>query len=144
MFVTSIFLHGDISHLFFNMLALFFFGTYLERMVHHEIFVFIFLVSGVVGNLGYLVTASNPFVPAIGASGAIYGIMGALAVMAPFLIVLVYGMMPLPLIVAAAFWVLLDFAGLFTPSGVAHGAHLGGIFIGAIIGLFLRRIHSIH
>ena len=89
MFVTSIFLHANLSHLFFNMFALFFVGIYLERMVGRRTFFTIFLTSGIIGNLGYLVTASNPQVPAIGASGAVYGVMGALAVIAPFLLVYV-------------------------------------------------------
>ena len=138
MFVTSIFLHADISHLFFNMLALFFFGTSLERMIGRQAFVIIFLLSGVVGNFGYMITASNPYIPSIGASGSIYGVLGALATLAPFMLVYIYGMVPVPMIVTAVIWGLLDFTGLFTPSGIAHGAHLGGMFIGVFFGLYHR------
>ncbi|MEM3004277.1 MAG: rhomboid family intramembrane serine protease [Candidatus Bathyarchaeia archaeon] len=140
MFITSIFLHADISHLFFNMVALFFFGTSLERMVGRQVFPLLFFLSGLVGNLGYMVTASNPYVPSIGASGSIYGVVGALATVAPFMIVYVYGMLPVPMIVAAIIWGFLDFAGLFAPSGIAHGAHLGGMFIGILLGLYVRVI----
>ncbi|MCZ6648660.1 MAG: rhomboid family intramembrane serine protease [Thaumarchaeota archaeon] len=140
MFVTSIFLHANLSHLFFNMFALFFVGIYLERMVGRRTFFTIFLTSGIIGNLGYLVTASNPQVPAIGASGAVYGVMGALAVIAPFLLVYVYGFLPLPMILVAVLYGLADFAGLFVPSGIANGAHLGGMFVGASYGVYLRRI----
>ena len=140
MFVTSIFLHANLSHLFFNMFALFFVGIYLERMVGRRTFFTIFLTSGIIGNLGYLVTASNPQVPAIGASGAVYGVMGALAVIAPFLLVYVYGFLPLPMILVAVLYGLADFAGLCVPSGIANGAHLGGMFVGASYGVYLRRI----
>jgi len=138
MFVTSIFLHADISHLFFNMLALFFFGTSLERMIGRQAFVIIFLLSGVIGNFGYMITASNPYIPSIGASGSIYGVLGALATLAPFMLVYIYGMVPVPMIAAAIIWGFLDFTGLFTPSGIAHGAHLGGMVIGVFFGLYHR------
>ena len=138
MFVTSIFLHADLSHLFFNMMALFFFGTYLERMIGRKSFLVLFLVSGVIGNLGYLFTASDPLTPAIGASGAIYGVVGTLAVLAPLLMIFIYGIIPLPMFVTAILWTLLDLVGLFTPSGIAHGAHLGGMVVGVIYGLYLR------
>ena len=137
MFVTSIFLHADIEHLFFNMLTLYFLGINLERSIGGKSFVILFIVAGIIGNIGYFVTASNPYTPAIGASGAIYGIIGTLATVAPFMTVFVW-MIPLPMIVVAIFWGLMDFAGLFAPSGIANGAHLGGMFVGILYGLYLR------
>lgn len=141
MFVTSIFLHADFSHLFFNIVALFFFGTTLERMIGRQAFVILFLISGVIGNFGYMITTSDPYIPAIGASGSIYGVIGALATLAPLMLVYVYGMIPLPMIVAALVWGFLDLTGLFTPSGIAHGSHLAGMFIGILFG-FYQRIQS--
>ncbi len=138
MFVTSIFLHADVSHLFVNMLALFFFGISLERMIGRRSFAMLFIISGLVGNLGYFLTASNALTPAIGASGAVNGIMGTLAVLAPFMMIFIFGMVPLPMIVAAVLWVVIDFTGLFAPSGIAHGAHLGGMLVGVLFGLYLR------
>jgi len=138
MFVTSIFLHADFSHLFFNMIALFFFGTSLERLIGRRAFAALFLLSGVVGNLGYLLTTTNLYIPAIGASGAIYGVIGALATLEPFMLVYIYGVVPLPMIATAVLWGLLDFTGLFVPSGIAHGAHLGGMFVGVASGLYYR------
>jgi membrane associated rhomboid family serine protease len=141
-FVTSIFLHADLSHLFFNMIALFFFGTSLERMIGGRAFVTLFFLSGIIGNLGYLLTSTDPYTPAIGASGAIYGVMGALATLAPFMLVYIYGLLPLPMIAAAVLWGILDFAGLFGPSGIAHGAHLGGLFVGFFFGLYQRMLSA--
>lgn len=137
-FVTSIFLHADFLHLFFNIFALFFFGMYLERMIGNRAFVALFFASGIVGNMGYLVTASNPYIPAVGASGAIYGVIGALAVLAPLLLVYIYGFIPVPMALAAVIWALIDLGGLFVPSGIAHGAHLGGMLVGLLYGAFLR------
>jgi len=139
MFITSVFLHADLSHLLFNLFALYFFGSSLERRIGGKLFAVLFLLSGIFGNLGYMITASNPYVPGLGASGAIYGAIGALAILVPFMVVLVYGMMPLPMVVAALLWALMDFMGLFAPSGIAHGAHLGGMIVGAIFGLYLRQ-----
>lgn len=139
MFLTSIFLHAGLEHLFFNMLALFFFGIALERRIGQRPFAALFLASGIVGNLGYVLTAQDPLVPAIGASGAVYGAMGALAALAPFMLIFTFGLLPLPMIVAAALYALLDFAGLFAPSGIAHGAHLAGLVVGVLVGLYIRR-----
>ncbi len=137
MFVTSIFLHASVSHLFFNMLALFFFGIYLEPMIGRRRFVALFFASGIIGNIGYMLTAPSPSAAAIGASGAIYGVIGALAVLAPLAIVFV-GFLPLPMILVAAGWALLAFVGLFEPSTIAVGAHLGGMSVGAAYGVYLR------
>ncbi len=138
MFITSIFLHADYSHLFFNMIALFFLGLSLERIIGHKAFATLFIVSGIVGNIGYLITADNPLIPAIGASGAVYGIMGTLSALRPKMMIYIYGMIPMPVILVALLWGMGDLAGLFAPSGIAHGAHLGGMFVGVSFGLYLR------
>jgi membrane associated rhomboid family serine protease len=138
MFITSIFLHADLEHLLFNMIALFFLGINLERMVGRRNFAMLFIASGLIGNLGYLLTANNPLIPAIGASGAVYGIMGTLAVLVPRMRIFIYGIIPVPMIVLAIIWGLMDFMGLFAPSGIAHGAHLGGMFVGVAYGLYIR------
>ena len=144
MFLTSIFLHTDISHLFFNVIALFIFGIYLERMVGRRTFIIIFFTSGILGNVGYLLTATDPLTPAIGASGAVYGIIGTLAALAPFMIIYVYGLLPMPMVVAAIIYGFLDFGGLFVSSRIAHGAHLAGMFVGIAFGLFLRNRAKLH
>lgn len=120
------------------MFALLFFGLYLERMVGRTAFAALFLLSGILGNVGYMLTASSPYIPALGASGAVYGVMGALALLEPFLMVYIYGLVPVPMIVAAFLWGSLDFLGLFNPSGIAHGAHLLGMLVGVTYGLYLR------
>ena len=137
-FLTSIFLHGGLTHLVFNMFALLTFGASLENIVGGRRFLTIFFAAGIVGNLGYMVTSSNLWVPAIGASGAVFGVIGLLTVLRPWLIVLVGGL-PMPLLVAAIVWALLDLTGFFAPSNVAHGAHLGGLFLGLAYGAFIRR-----
>jgi membrane associated rhomboid family serine protease len=137
-FVTSIFLHADFSHLFFNMFALFMFGIFLENRIGARNFLILFFLSGIAGSIGYMITASNPMIPAIGASGAIYGIIGALAVIMPFMMVWLLGGIPMPMIVAAVIWIALEVFGLFSPSDIAHGAHLGGVVVGIMYGIYLR------
>ena len=142
-FVTSIFLHANIEHLLFNMIALFFFGYTLETMVGRRLFVLIFFLSGIFGNIGYLLTSiigiTPMTIPAIGASGAIYGVVGTIVVLTPLKRVFLYGFFPLPLVLVVAFWIFLDLIGLFAPSNVANGAHLGGIIIGILAGFYIRK-----
>ncbi|MEM3737303.1 MAG: rhomboid family intramembrane serine protease [Candidatus Bathyarchaeia archaeon] len=138
MFVTSIFLHGGLTHLIINLIALAFLGAVLEGMLGAKRFLLLYLSAGVVGNLLYMVTALNPFTPAVGASGAIYGIMGTLATLRPRMLVLV-GIIPLPIIVVALGYAIIDITGMFAQSQIAHGAHLGGLILGVAYGLHLRR-----
>ena len=135
--VTSIFLHADVSHIFFNMFALFFFGLYLENFVSTRDYLIIFLLSGIIGNIGYMITTTNPNIPVVGASGGIYGIMGCLAMIRPFAVVYIY-FVPVPLIMAAGLWALTEALGLFTPSNIAHGSHLLGLIVGVMFGLYFR------
>jgi membrane associated rhomboid family serine protease len=137
-FITSIFLHADIMHLFFNMFALFMFGLYLETRVKERQFLSIFFAAGIAGNIAYWLTSPMGMIPAVGASGAIYGIMGMLAVLYPGLIVYVL-YMPMPMIFAAVLWFLLEFTGMFTPSNIAHQAHLAGLVLGALYGFYVRK-----
>ncbi len=137
-FITSIFLHANFFHLFYNMLALFFFGLYLEGLVGWKKHLMIFLVSGIFGNLLFLLTTFDPSIPAVGASGAIYGLIGALTALKPFAIVYVY-FAPMPLIVMALLWALISFIGIFLPSNIAHAAHLSGMISGYVIGRMLKK-----
>ncbi|MEM0053419.1 MAG: rhomboid family intramembrane serine protease [Nitrososphaeria archaeon] len=138
-FITSIFLHADFEHLLFNMIALFFFGLGLENIVGRKLFAIIFILSGIVGNIGYLIADPLSGIPGVGASGAIYGIVGTLVVLTPFRRVFLYGFLPIPLILLVILWALIDFAGLFSPSTIAHSAHLAGLIVGILFGIYFRR-----
>ncbi len=137
--ITSVFLHADIDHLFFNMFALFIFGLYLESRVKEEQFLLIFFLAGILGNLAYLLVSPSSIIPAVGASGAIYGVMGTLAVLYPGLVVYFFGIAPMPMIFAAAIWGLMEFTGMFVPSNISHEAHLAGLIIGMLYGLYVKR-----
>lgn len=132
--ITSVFLHGSLSHLAFNMFALFLFGLLLEKFIGSKKFLAVFFVSGLAAS----VAASFFYSSSLGASGAIYGVIGALAAIKPKMTVWTYGV-PMPMVAAALFYLLLDFAGLFYPTNVANAAHIGGLLCGVIIGLALRK-----
>lgn len=143
--ITSIFLHGDFLHLFFNSFALFMFGGVLEKIIGPKKFLLLFFLSGIIGSIAYILTSfllGEFNVPALGASGAIYGIIGALAVLRPTTIVLIY-FTPVPLLFLAFFWIiteslatLLQFFG--AKSGIASQAHLAGLLFGMFIGLRIK------
>lgn len=132
--ITSVFLHGSFEHLFFNMFALALFGFILERIIGSKRFILVFLVSGIVASIG-----SAAFYPAsLGASGAIFGIMGTLTVLRPKMYVWVMGV-PMPMFIAAILWAAIDLVGMFAPTGIANAAHLVGLGSGLVIGLYLRK-----
>ncbi len=142
-FVSSIFLHADFEHIFFNMFALFIFGMYLESVIGSKRFILIFFLAGIAGNLAYMMLSPGGTIPAVGASGAIYGVMGMLAIMRPTLIVYV-GTIPMPMIVAAAVWTIMSVLGMFTPGNIAHEAHLAGLIIGGLYGWMMRKKKDIY
>jgi len=121
------------------MFALLVFGTYLERKIGSKKFLFIYLISGILGNVAYFLTSPFSNIPALGASGAIYGTIGTLAMLEPSLIVYVNFFFPMPLIFLAFLWILLSFIGMFIPSSIAHQAHLAGLLFGLLYGYILRK-----
>lgn len=135
--VSYQFLHGGLGHIFFNMLALFFFGPRLEARLGGASFLRLYLLSGVVG--GLLSIMFSPGIAIIGASGAVYGVMLGYARYWPRDQILIWGILPIE-----ARWlvVLMTLLSLFSVrqglgAGTAHFAHLGG-FLGAY--LYLRWI----
>ena len=131
--VTSIFAHGGFDHLFYNMFALLLFGTILESVIGGKRWLIVFFAAGVIGGIAGLPLYDST----LGASGAIFGLMGALAVLRPRMTVYL-GWFPLPMAVAVLFWAAGDLLGLFVPSGIANAAHLAGLAVGLVIGWKLR------
>lgn len=138
--VTSIFLHGGIMHIFLNMFGLLMFGPILEAKIGGKNFVYLYLISGIIGNLGYILTAGMGGLPVLGASGAIYGILGALAVLQPNLMVLVW-FMPMPIYMAAVAWFFIELGSGITGAqpGIANFAHLFGLFGGIGLGMMFKK-----
>jgi membrane associated rhomboid family serine protease len=86
-FLTSMFMHGSFFHIFANMFSLFFIGNFLEKIIGRKRFFWVYFVSGIIGGV-FFVLASLIFggvdVPAVGASGAIFGLLGVLAILVPW------------------------------------------------------------
>ena len=138
--VTNLFIHGSIWHLVANMLTLLFLGRFLSLLIGDTRFLIVYFLGGIIGNALYMVLGS-PYSIAIGASGAVFAIGGALAVMAPKLRVYVFPI-PAPLPLWAA--VIGGFVLLSLLPYVAWQAHLGGLIVGFIAGYFFRsRQHNI-
>lgn len=133
--ITSLFIHGGFWHIIANMITLYFFGRNVLRLVGENKLLAVYFIGGIVGNILFLLLAS-PFAVAVGASGAIFALGGALAVMRPKLRVLVFPIpVPLPL------WVVVIGASVilsFVPN-IAWQAHLGGLIVGLIGGYFFRK-----
>jgi len=133
--ITNLFIHGGFGHIIANMLTLFFFGRFLCLLVGERNFLFIYFVGGILGNIFYILLAS-PLVIGIGASGAVFALGGALAVMRPRLKVFIFPIpAPLPLWIA----VIGGFLVLSFFPGVAWEAHLGGLLFGLVMGYLFRR-----
>ncbi len=143
-FVTSIFMHSwvDPFHLLFNMLMLFMFGVTLERMVGSWRYLGLFLAAGIAGNIGYvlfcLVTGSTD--PAIGASGAIYGVFACLAILAPQIRVYLFFFIPLRIFHAFILYAAIDIIFLNTNDSIAHAAHLAGALAGVAFAVYVKRL----
>lgn len=138
-FITAIFLHGGIAHLLYNLFALFLFGIILEKIVGSKKFLWIYFLSGIFANLISIFWYPN----ALGASGAIMGVIGCLAVLRPGMIVWVYNL-PMPMFIAAIVWAGASVLGIFGlgDQGTGHLAHLSGIVIGLIYGFYLKSTHK--
>lgn len=101
-FITSMFVHASFFHLFANMFSLFFVGRFLEKIIGRKRFFWVYIISGIVGGFFFVVSEmflGDTAIPAVGASGALFGLVGVLAVLVPLSrIYLIVG--PLVLIVA--------------------------------------------
>jgi len=133
-FVTSIFLHASLTHLIYNLFALILFGLILENIIGTKKFLVVFFATGIIANF----VSVNFYSSSLGASGAIFGIIGTLTVLRPMMFIFAYGL-PMPLFVASIIWVAGDIIMTFVPSNVGTIAHLTGLFAGIITGLFLRK-----
>jgi membrane associated rhomboid family serine protease len=111
-----------------------FFGLVLESVVGTRRFLIVFFISGLIAN----VLSVFFYNASLGASGAIFGVIGCLIVLRPSMTVWAFGL-PMPLFVAGIAWGIGDAIGAFTPSsGIANLAHLSGMGAGLILGAALR------
>ena len=140
--LTSMFMHAGLFHLFANMLSLFFLGSFLERIVGRKRFLLVYSLSGIMGSVFYILL-SDPTIPAVGASGAIFGIAGMLAVLTPKMPVYIMFIpiaMPMWLgviLIMVVLWLLTITVSL----PVGNTAHFGGLIVGLGYAAYLRYKH---
>ncbi|NYT02770.1 MAG: rhomboid family intramembrane serine protease [Methanosarcinales archaeon] len=139
--VTHMFMHASFDHLFWNMLFLFFFGTQLERRIGENRFLEVFMLSGLVAAAGQMLVSTGFMV---GASGALYGVLGCLAILAPEITVLLFFVIPLRIQYAVVLFAILDFTMMGSADNIAHMAHISGLLVGLAFGYMLKGKQSQH
>ncbi len=148
--ITAAFSHYAFWHIAFNMFVLWSFGSVLERLWGVWTFVVFYLVAAVVASVSHCLVSTfllhlhSPNDGALGASGAVAGLLMAFALMFPKHRILVFGVIPIPALIGALAFVAIDLWGLFAQTqgggiGIGHGAHLGGSLCGFLFwALYLR------
>ena len=147
--ITSLFLHAGFLHLGMNMLFLLVTGDGCERAMGSSRFLIFYLACGVLSGLFHAYLNSTSSIPTIGASGAIFGVLAAFAILFPFRwLISLFGLIPVPIpaIIFVFLTVLIETA--YVASGVveniAHTAHVGGFLAGVFLTLlFGPRKHEI-
>lgn len=143
-FVTSIFMHGSFFHLFVNMMSLYFVGRLLERILGTKRYFSFYIIAGIFSGLLFVASAyifpADMMSYAVGASGALFGLIGLLIILTPDLPVYMM-FIPIPIKMKyaapgmlALLWLIS--AGFSVPIG--NIAHLGGLLFGLIYGLVLK------
>ncbi|HEY6628168.1 MAG TPA: rhomboid family intramembrane serine protease [Acidimicrobiia bacterium] len=136
---TSMFLHGSVAHVLFNMWFLWIFGNNVEEAFGHVGYLFFYLIGGLAATAVYVALNPDSTVPLVGASGAIAVALGAYAVLFPgrrVLSLVGWFLIPVPAAVFLAIWFALQFVAGQT--GVAWEAHAGGFVFGAGVTLLMR------
>jgi membrane associated rhomboid family serine protease len=146
--LTAAFSHMELWHLLINMIVLWSFGQVMERLLGRWRFASFYLIAGIVSSLCHCLVSAvilhTPETPALGASGAICGVLLVFALMFPRHRILLFGVIPIPALLAALAFMGLDVWGLFAQSRggglpIGHGAHLGGAFCGIVFYLAFVR-----
>jgi membrane associated rhomboid family serine protease len=140
--ITSMFLHGGLLHIAGNMLFLWIFGDNVEDYFGHVPYLLFYFVCGIGSGLAHIIFNFHSSLPALGASGAISGVMGAYIILYPrarVLTLVFIFFIPIPAFIILGYWFLLQFvAGVSTvgasaTGGVAWWAHIGGFLLGMLI-----------
>jgi len=138
--VTSMFLHANILHLGLNMFFLLLSGDMVERELGNFRFLGLYLACGVIAGLFHSYLNSASTIPAIGASGAIFGVLAALAILFPFRWLLkLFGFIPIPMPAILFVFITILTETAYVSSGViesvARTAHVGGFLAGVFLTL---------
>ena len=146
--LTSMFMHGSFMHLFGNMLFLWIFGDNVEDDLGHGRYATFYVLTGLLASLAHVVSTftfgDNPFIPSLGASGAISGVMGGYLVLHPHRrvrVIMLRMLTDVPAYVAVGLWFAFQLISAFgvigqgpqSGGGVAFMAHIGGFVAGVVL-----------
>ena len=143
-FLSSMFMHGDIMHIFGNMMFLFIFGDNLENLLGHIRYAAFYIVCGFAAAFAQIFMDSGSIIPMLGASGAISGVLGGYILLFPqrqVRAIIFSFLTTVPAFVALGIWIAYQLiTGYLTPAGtggVAYAAHIGGFIAGlALVKVF--------
>jgi rhomboid family protein len=137
--LTSMFMHGSFIHLFGNMLYLWIFGDNLEDRLGHMRYAVFYIVCGIVASLSHVFVNTDSYLPSLGASGAISGVLGGYLLLFPrrrVRVILMRTITEVPAFVALGFWIVFQVISsmmIGAEGGVAYAAHIGGFVAGLIL-----------
>lgn len=138
--LTSMFMHGSISHIFGNMLFLWVFGDNIENRIGHFRYAVYYVVCGFAAAAGQIALNTDSIIPMLGASGAISGVLGGYLLLYPkrrVRAIIFSFLTDVPAYVALGIWIVYQIIlGYMTPTGeggVAYAAHLGGFIAGLVL-----------
>ncbi len=138
--ITYQFMHGGFAHIFFNMFALWMFGVEVEYFMGSRKFIYFYLLCGVVAGIFQLVLPplfGEALAPTIGASGAIFGVLVAFAMLFPDRYIFLYFLIPIKAKYLIPIFILMELYFADTGGGnIAHLAHLGGALAGFLYLVF--------
>jgi membrane associated rhomboid family serine protease len=139
-FLTSMFMHGGIAHIFGNMLFLWIFGDNLENLLGHVRYAIFYLLCGFAAAIAQIIMGPDSIIPMLGASGAISGVLGGYILLFPSRQVraIIFNFLTtVPAYVAIGIWIVYQIVlGYMTPAGtggVAYMAHIGGFAAGLVL-----------
>jgi uncharacterized protein len=132
--LTSMFLHGGFNHILFNMYVMFMFGPFVEQRIGPKRFLMVYFISGLLAAF----VSQFIYPAALGASGAIMGMIGVMIILLPKLRILFFFIIPMPLWIAGIVIAVIDIFGVFVPNGTANVAHLVGMGLGLLFGLYYK------
>jgi membrane associated rhomboid family serine protease len=146
--LVSMFMHGGFMHLFGNMLFLWIFGDNVEDDLGHPRYAAFYIATGLLASLAHVISTftfgDNPYIPSLGASGAISGVMGGYLVMHPHRrvrVIMLRMLTTVPGYVAVGLWFVFQLISAFgvigqgpqSGGGVAFMAHIGGFIAGVVL-----------
>ena len=152
--ISSMFMHGGWAHLFGNMLFLLVFGDNIEDAMGHRRYLYFYLLCGILAGLSHVFTSAftsqSIYIPSLGASGAVSGVMGAYMMLFPTRSVhmwIFFFITSVPAFLAVGIWFVFQvingmgmLGGEESAGGVAYAAHIGGFIVGfLLIRLFVKR-----